>query len=153
MVKRDPTIFLNAGLFDSNHLALHLGQFRSGLLVAANKERRRPKHDDGNARGDLVACPLVILSASKRSRTRRYGLSLKTKLLASVIAVGNRRDVGGRNIRGFRRARCKQQGTCSYRYPTRHGRTPLHSAPNTSSDNPSASAMGIKAFAGFGLCV
>jgi hypothetical protein len=33
-------------LLDGDHLPLHLGQFGGCLLVAADEERRWPKHDD-----------------------------------------------------------------------------------------------------------
>jgi hypothetical protein len=46
-------------LLDRDHLALHLGKLGRRLLVAADKEGRRPEDDDGR-RGDQVTRPSLV---------------------------------------------------------------------------------------------
>jgi hypothetical protein len=71
-------------LLDRNHLALQQRKFGRRLLVAADKEGRRPEDDDSRRGGQAVIGSLLVLRTRQRCRPRRYGLSLQRQLLAGV---------------------------------------------------------------------
>ncbi|WP_249133190.1 hypothetical protein [Bradyrhizobium sp. AUGA SZCCT0182] len=51
------------GLFNGNHLPLHLGKLGCGLLVAADEKRGWPKDDNGRSGCQAVVGSLLILNA------------------------------------------------------------------------------------------
>jgi hypothetical protein len=59
----DVALLGNRGLFDRDHLALHIRKLRCRLFVTADEERRRP-----NKRPSIIACP-----ASADAPIRRAG--------------------------------------------------------------------------------
>jgi hypothetical protein len=65
-------------------LAFELGEFRSHLTVATNKECRRPEHDDSGSDSDLVVRSLGILRAGNLGSARRYPLGFLRELLTGM---------------------------------------------------------------------
>jgi hypothetical protein len=59
----DAALFGVSGLFDSNHLPLHLGEFSGCLFVAADKERGWLEDDNSGGGSQTVVGSLLILNA------------------------------------------------------------------------------------------
>ncbi|WP_157088767.1 hypothetical protein [Bradyrhizobium jicamae] len=62
-MKLNSALLLDACLLYSDHLPLHLGEFRRGLLISANEKSSRPKNYDGRRGRETIFAALLILSA------------------------------------------------------------------------------------------